>query len=237
MKEAVKADPALMRECIDKFIPNADGEAKEKFVRFYEMLIDWNNRMNLTAITEPADIAMKHFADSLTASELIPMQAACIDIGTGAGFPGIPLKIMRPDIKLTLFDSLNKRIVFLNEVLSELDIQAETVHMRAEDGGRNVKFREKFDVALTRAVANTNVLCEWTLPFVKKGGVSIMYKGPKAADETEKAGRALKELNADASVKTFLTDWGERNLIIVRKNGSTPKKYPRKAGTAEKEPL
>lgn len=237
MREAVSPNPVLMKEYINKFIPDADGNAKLKFIRFYEVLIDWNNRMNLTAITEPEDIAMKHFADSLIASELIPKNAACIDIGTGAGFPGIPLKIMRPDIKLTLFDSLNKRINFLNEVLSQLDIHAETVHMRAEDGGKSIKFREKYDIALTRAVANVNVLCEWTIPFVKKGGLSIMYKGPKADEEIEKAKNALKELRSAASVKTFMTDWGERNLIIVRKQDNTPKKYPRKAGTAEKNPL
>ena len=237
MKKTVQAEPGLMREYVEKFIPEADETAKQKFVRFYELLIDWNNRMNLTAITAPADIAMKHFADSIIASKFIPERASCIDIGTGAGFPGIPLKIMRPDIKLTLLDSLNKRVVFLNEVLSEIDTQAETVHMRAEDGGRNVKFREKFDIALTRAVSNVNALCEWTLPFVKKGGISIMYKGPKAVEELEKADHALKELHSEASVETVPADWGERNLIIVRKTGNTPKKYPRKAGTAEKEPL
>ncbi|MBQ5489065.1 MAG: 16S rRNA (guanine(527)-N(7))-methyltransferase RsmG, partial [Clostridia bacterium] len=149
-----------MRELITKYVPDATDEQAEKLVRFYVMLIERNNVMNLTAITDAEGVASRHFADSLLARELIPEGAKVIDVGTGAGFPGVPLAIMRPDIELTLLDSLNKRILFLNDVLKELNIPAKAVHARAEDGGRDRSLRERFDVAVSRAVAELPVLAE-----------------------------------------------------------------------------
>lgn len=237
MKETVNAEPALVRELIEKYIPEAVGGKAEKLVLYYEMLIEWNNRMNLTAITDPAGVVLRHFADSLIGSELISDGAKCIDVGTGAGFPGLPLKIMRPDIELTLLDSLNKRINFLTEITKELGLRCELVHARAEDGGRNSRFRERFDFALSRAVASANILAEWTLPFVKMNGLSLMYKGPSADEELKGAQNAFQELNSTAEIKDFAADWGVRKLIVVKKHAQTPQKYPRKAGTAERNPL
>lgn len=237
MKERVEANPTLVRDLIEKLIPTVDESTRKKFVRYYEMLIDWNNRMNLTAITDPEGVVTRHFADSLIGESLIKLGASCIDVGTGAGFPGIPLKIIRPDIKLTLLDSLNKRIVFLNEVLKELNIDAETVHSRAEDGGHNPKYREKFDVALSRAVAGANILAEWTLPFVKNGGYSLMYKGPSVEDEIITAKNAFHTLNSNVELRYFEADWGRRAIIVANKYGKIAESYPRKAGIAEKKPL
>lgn len=237
MKQQIESDPVLMRELITKYVPDAADEQAEKLVRFYVMLIERNNVMNLTAITDAEGVASRHFADSLLARELIPAGAKVIDVGTGAGFPGIPLAIMRPDIELTLLDSLNKRILFLNDVLKELGIPAKAVHSRAEDGGRDGSLRERFDVAVSRAVAELPVLAEWTLPFVSVGGCSVMYKGPGAEEELSRAGNALHILHGEAETHRFELSWGERNLVAVKKTAPTPGKYPRKAGTAAKNPL
>ena len=237
MKQQIESDPVLMRELIKEYVPDASAEQAEKLVRFYVMLIERNNVMNLTAITDAGGVASRHFADSLLARELIPEGAKVIDVGTGAGFPGVPLAIMRPDIELTLLDSLNKRIAFLDEVNAALSLGATTVHARAEDGGRDGAFRERFDHALSRAVAELRIVAEWTLPFVKVGGSSIMYKGPGASEELENAGSALKLLNAKAKILKYEPEWGERNIVIAKKTAPTPAKYPRKAGTAGKNPL
>ena len=237
MKQQVVPEPALMRELVGKYVPQADAEQAEKLVRFYEMLIDRNNVMNLTAITDPLGVAQRHFADSLLAAELIPQGAKIIDVGTGAGFPGVPLAVMRPDISLTLLDSLNKRILFLNDVIKELGLSCTAVHARAEDGARRTELRERFDIAVSRAVAELPVLAEWTLPFVRVGGASIMYKGPGAEEELKAASRALALLNGKAELLSVPTEWGERCLVTVRKTAPTGAKYPRKAGTAEKNPL
>lgn len=237
MKKIVEPEPLVVREKLKILVPQMSEQTLEQFVRYYELLIDWNNRMNLTAITDPVGVVQRHFADSLAGIELIPVGARCIDVGTGAGFPGIPLKLMRPDIKLTLLDSLAKRIGFLDTVKEQLGIEYETVHLRAEDGGQEPKYREKFDIALSRAVAGVNVLAEWTIPFVKKGGASLMYKGPSAEQELSAAQNALKELECEAEINSFPAEWGERKIICVRKIENTKAKYPRKAGTAEKKPL
>lgn len=237
MKQQIESDPVLMRELIKEYVPDASAEQAEKLVRFYVMLIERNNVMNLTAITDAEGVASRHFADSLLARELIPEGAKVIDVGTGAGFPGVPLAIMRPDIELTLLDSLNKRILFLNDVLKELNIPAKAVHARAEDGGRDRSLRERFDVAVSRAVAELPVLAEWTLPFVSVGGCSVMYKGPGAEEELGRAKNALVILHGEAEVHRFEPSWGERNLVAVKKTAPTPAKYPRKAGTAAKNPL
>ena len=236
MKQIVVPDRGAVRELIGKYI-EADAEQTEKLVCYYVMLIEKNNVMNLTAITDPEGVVLRHFADSLIASALIPEGARVIDVGTGAGLPGVPLKIMRPDIDLTLLDSLNKRIGFLKEVNGELGLGCTLVHARAEDGGADEAHRERYDIALSRAVAEARIVAEWTMPFVKTGGFSIMYKGPGAAEELQNAERALKLLGGRAEMLHQETPWGERNLIVAKKTEPTPKKYPRKAGAETKTPL
>lgn len=206
MKQQVETDSPLMRKLIREYIPQANEHCQNQFVRYYELLIDYNNRMNLTAITDPFGIVQRHFADSLLGEKLIPNGSKCIDVGTGAGFPGIPLLIMRPDIELTLLDSLNKRVAFLNDVAAELSLPCSAVHARAEDAAQSVELREKFDIALTRAVANIGTIAEWTLPFLKNGGYSLMYKGPGAAEELKAAESALKCLNGTAEIREIDTE-------------------------------
>ena len=214
-------------------------EQAGQFQTYMELLLEWNEKMNLTAITEEREVAEKHFADSLLPMELIPQNARCIDVGTGAGFPGIPLMIMRPDITVTLLDSLNKRLIFLNEVIRALGLEgrAKTLHMRSEDAGRAAAHRDAYDVALSRAVANARVLAEWTAPFVKRGGVSIMYKGAAAKEELDAAQNAMNKLCLGARLIEYPCAWGERYVIAAKKLAPTPKAYPRKAGTAGKLPL
>lgn len=223
-------DPALMAEMLEKYLPELGAGEKEKLIRYYELLVEWNARVNLTAITDPEGVAARHFADSIMGAALIARGASVIDIGTGAGFPGIPLKIVRPDIELTLLDSLNKRLVFIAEVLKALGLEAEIIHTRAEDGGRSAELRERFDAAVSRAVANTAKIAELTLPFVKPGGVSLLYKGPGAAAELEEAQELLREFGAKAEIDSHAAAWGERNIIILRKHGRAPAKYPRRPG-------
>lgn len=216
----------------------SDGQA-QRFARYYELLVERNKVMNLTAITDPAEVAQKHFADSALPLELslIPPGARCADVGTGAGFPGVPLLILRPDIELTLIDSLQKRVAFLEDVLKELGLTARCVHARAEDAGRSKDLRGYFDVALSRAVAPVNVLAELTFPLLKTGGVSLMYKGPAAKEEAAAAKRALQLLSGEAQIRSANRPWGERALVVATKRGPTPDAYPRKAGTPSRSPL
>lgn len=237
MKQQVQSEPEKMLELLEEFVPEATEAQHEQLTKFYVMLIDRNNVMNLTAITDPEGVASRHFADSLLASHLIPEGAKVIDVGTGAGFPGIPLAIMRPDLDITLLDSLNKRVKFLSEVTAVLGLNCRAVHARAEDGAKMPQLREKFDFVLSRAVAEIPVLSEWTLPFAKVGGSSCMYKGPGAEVELAAAQNALKILHGKAEIRHFGLPWGERNLVLIKKTAATPAKYPRKAGTAEKNPL
>lgn len=218
-------------------LPGLDERQHACFLRYYEMLVDWNERMNLTAITDPFEVVQKHFADSLLPKELIPFGSKCIDIGTGAGFPGIPLKIMRPDIQITLLDSLNKRILFLKAVTDELGLEASLVHARAEDGARQKDCRERFDIALSRAVAPLNVIAELTIPYLRVNGVSIVYKGPGIHEELGASERALKLLFSKVEVFYKKTDWGDRSIAALTKLAPTPPIYPRKAGTPSKLPL
>ena len=198
---------------------------------YYKILIDWNEKINLTRITDPEEVAVKHFADSLTLLKYydIPKNAKVIDVGTGAGFPGIPLKIVRPDINLTLLDSLNKRLVFLNEVCCIIGMFADIVHLRAEDGGRNLLYREKFDVAVSRAVARLNTLSEYCLPYVKVGGSFISMKGPDISEELSEATYAVKVLGGKIkTVSEFELDGaGERTIVQIEKIKPTPIFYPR----------
>lgn len=226
-----------MRNILRELLPGFTEEQREKLSIYYDMLIDWNTRLNLTAITEQREAAQKHFVDSLAALPYIPEHARVADVGTGAGFPGVVLLIARPDIRLTLNDSLNKRLLFLREVLSELGLQAELVHARAEDMGRDPAHRERYDIVTSRAVAALPVLLELTVPLLKVGGTSIAYKGAAAADEAAQANNAAKLLHAELRVEAVAADYGERALILAKKAAPTSAKYPRRAGDPAKKPL
>ncbi len=238
METYVCATETMSEAQLKAVLPCLSQAATERFLLYYQMLVGRNARVNLTRITAPDEVATKHFADSILPAALIPEGAFCVDVGTGAGFPGIPLKIVRPDIRLVLIDSLGKRVTFLRELCDALGlVEVDCIHARAEDAAREPTLRAAFDVALSRAVAPANVLVELTVPFVKKGGVSLMYKGPNAQAELTQAAGALKELRSEASVISYNAQWGERNVIRAVKTGDTPKVYPRKAGTASKSPL
>lgn len=241
-----------------------DEEKAGLLLSYYERLIETNKVMNLTAVTEFDDVVKKHFADSLTLwhiesdeavageSGIAPDAAdhgeadakafagkSLIDVGTGAGFPGLPLAIVYPKMRVTLMDSLNKRTKFLEETVRALGLKNVTViHARAEDLARDKKHRETYDFAVSRAVANMSTLLEYTLPFVKKGGFFVAYKSVKGTEELEEAGRALKLLGGTLEkAEVFKLFDMERTLIVIRKNSQTPRAYPRKAGTPGKNPL
>ena len=225
-----------MKKLMHTLRPDLSSEQLDAFDIYYRMLTDWNTRINLTAITEKEEVATKHFVDSLAAADLIPRGASCIDVGTGAGFPGIPLLILRPDIRLTLLDSLNKRLLFLEALLKETGLHAQIVHARAEDGGRDPKHRGMYDITLSRAVSALPILLELTTPFLKVGGTAIAYKG-NSTQEMEDARRAAGLLQVTLSAKETAADWGIRTLVLAKKAAPTPKAYPRKAGTPAKSPL
>lgn len=217
------------------------GEQAQAFQTYMELLLEWNEKINLTAITQPEEIVEKHFIDSLTLLQACPIKqgARVIDVGTGAGFPGIPLKIVRPDVQLTLLDGLNKRLLFLGEVCKALHMESTRIHKRAEEAGLDRKMRESFDLVTARAVAPFPILCEYCLPLVKMKGYFVAMKGPGAQEELDAAENALDILGGDevklVPVEAF--DAGARNLIVVRKKSFTPKGYPRHGGTITKHPL
>ena len=225
-----------MRDILKKALPQADERALERFEIYQRLLGEWNERMNLTAITDPVEVAEKHFADSLAALPYLKPGMKVIDVGTGAGFPGVPLLIMEPRLDLTLADSLQKRLTFLDALLQELGLTAALVHGRAEDLGQNRLYRERFDAATSRAVANLPVLLELTTPFVKVGGSAIAYKGD-AAEELQNAKSAAFLLHVKLRTVELASDLGKRCLIFADKMAPTPKQYPRKAGTPNKKPL
>ena len=213
----------------------------DQLEEYASILLDWNTRMNLTAIKEPEGVAVRHFADSLTllAAVDLPRSASVIDVGTGAGFPGMVLKIVRPDLKLTLLDSLNKRLIFLDALKTGLGLDADLVHLRAEDGGRRPQLRDQFDLVTARAVAPLNVLCEWCLPYGKPGGRFAAMKGPEAGEEAAGAANAIHELNGVLEGKRdfTLSDGSKRTILLIGKKGETPQKYPRTAAKIQKAPL
>jgi len=216
--------------------------ANNLLVKYSNMLIKYNEFMNLTAITEPEEIKEKHFLDSITLllSGKLEKEKTVIDIGAGAGFPSLPVKIVRNDLKITMLDSLNKRIGFLNDVIRELKLKdIEAVHFRAEDAGKDANYREKFDIATARAVADMAVLSEYALPFVKVGGYFIALKGNSPKEEIENAKKAIREMGGEIEeIKEILLPSGiKHSLVIVRKVIPTPSKYPRKAGTPVKKPI
>lgn len=212
----------------------------EQFETYHILLAQWNEKMNLTAIREPQEVALKHFADCLYGMKYIPQGARLIDVGSGAGFPGVPLKIMRPDIEVLLLDSLNKRIVFLQELIQRLGLsEISAVHGRAEESAKG-KWREKFDIATARAVANLSVLSEYCLPYVKIGGCFLAYKGSSGFEELAAAESAIQLLGAEVEEKCeyILPDSDiHHTLAVLRKTKNTPLKYPRNAGQISKKPL
>ena len=213
----------------------------EKFERYHEMLCAANREMNLTRVSDDkTEAADRNYLDSLTVLARLGGTRTLIDVGTGAGFPGVPVAIMRPDVRVTLMDSLGKRVNFLNEVVKRLDLNAECVLSRAEDAAKLPLYRDAFDAATARAVAELNVLSEWLLPFVKPGGRMLALKGPAAAEELTRADAAIQKLNAravgvfDADVPG--RDWSHK-IVEIEKLGPTPEAFPRRAGVAEKRPL
>ena len=232
---------SIISDCLKPFV--SDSEKINNFEKYYNLLIEWNEKMNLTAITDGKDVATKHFLDSVSSLEsgVIKDDAKIIDVGTGAGFPGIPLKIFKSDLDVTLMDSLNKRINFLNEVISELQLDGiRAIHSRAEDLGKKEEHREAYDIAISRAVANLASLSELCLPFVKVGGYFVSMKGPKASEEIKDAKKAIKLMGGEyvETINYSLPDTDlEHNLVIIKKVSPTPKKYPRNAPKPIKEPL
>ena len=240
-------DRDLFARVAHQYGVEVSAETMEKLDIYARLLVEWNEKMNLTAITDPVGIAVKHFADSLTAAPLLPDGPfSLIDVGTGAGFPGVPLALLRSDCQLTLLDSLNKRLVFLETVCREVDLPVTLIHARAEEGGQNPDLREKYDVACARAVAALPTLSEYCLPFVKVGGRFIALKGPDADRELEDARRGVgvlggKMAGVDALVLPAQPIEGiepmERRIVRIDKVKHTPATYPRHGSKIKKNPL
>lgn len=222
---------------------NLNKNQVDQFIEFYKLLIEWNKVMNLTNITDFDEVVIKHFIDSLTLVKAIELNktSSIIDIGTGAGFPGIPIKIAYPHIKVVLLDSLNKRVNFLNEVINVLKLEnIYPLHGRAEEFARKEDCRERFDLCVSRAVANLSSLSEYCIPYVKIGGSFVSYKSGRIEEELTNSKRAIKELGGILKNEVPFNIPGtdiSRNLIVIQKIKSTPKKYPRKAGMPTKEPI
>lgn len=230
-----------IKEYMNKINIEISDKQIEKFFDYMNLLLEWNEKINLTAITEPEDIILKHFVDCTTILKYIKDEDKIIDIGTGAGFPGIPLKILNEKLDITLMDSLNKRINFLNEIINKLDLKnIVAIHARAEELARNKRYREKFDIATSRAVANLSTLSEYMLPFVKKNGMVISMKGSNIEEEVKNAKKAIKILGGEIEkIDNFnLANTNNiRNIITIKKVVKTPKEFPRKAGKPSKEPI
>ena len=213
----------------------------EKFYNYMNLLIEWNKKINLTAIEEPKEIIIKHFIDSLIIEKYLKDGNSLIDIGTGAGFPGIPLKIQKNNLEVTLLDALNKRVNFLNEAIELLGLNnIEAIHGRAEDYGRNVKYRQMYDVCVSRAVAKLNVLTEYMLPLVKVGGQCLCMKGPNISEEIEDAEKAIELMGGKIKQIDKINLPGnndERNIIIISKTRSTQNRFPRSLGKINKEKI
>lgn len=232
-----------LESLLSRFEIEITSEQADQFYEYFNLLVETNKVMNLTNIVEPEDVALKHFVDSISLAHYFDMSKidSIIDVGTGAGFPGIPLKIFYPDKKVLLLDSLNKRIKFLNNVIDALHLDnIETIHSRAEDAAHNKLYREKFDLCVSRAVANLSTLSEYCLPFVKKDGYFVSYKSVELEKEAISAENALKTLGGSKPECVYfdLNDLDyHRSFAIIHKDDFTKKKYPRKAGIPSKEPL
>ena len=229
------------KEKIGKKCPELTELQQEQFENYKDLLLEWNEKINLTAITEEDDIILKHFIDSMTILKHVDEKSSIVDVGTGAGFPGIPVKIANPSINVTLVDSLNKRLIFLEEVIKNLNLEKiKTVHSRAEEFGQNNIYREKFDIATSRAVANLSVLVEYLLPLVKVGGKCICMKGSDIEEELQNSKDAIKTLGGQIEkIEEFTLPESDikRNIIVIKKIKKTPNKYPRKPGVPSKDPL
>lgn len=230
----------LQRQCKALEI-EVEDKKQEQFYNYMELLQKWNENINLTAITEPEEVLQKHFVDSLTIMPYIKKDEKVIDVGTGAGFPGIPIKIAEEEVEVTLLDALNKRLNFLNEVIQALELsKIKTVHLRAEEAGKNKDLREKFDVSVSRAVAPLSTLVEYLLPLLKINGICICMKGSNIEEEIINSRKAIEILGGKIEkIEEFTLPNSEikRNIIIIRKVKETPSKYPRKPGTPSKEPI
>lgn len=231
-----------LNDLLDSYKIRCSNKQLEQFDKYFQLLIDTNKKINLTTITDKNEVTIKHFFDSITPAFYINFSnQEIIDIGTGAGFPGIPLKILFPDLKITLLDSLGKRTSFLHLIKEDLNLGNLTiVHGRAEDVAKKKEFREAFDFGISRAVARLNVLSELTLPFVKKEGLMIALKGSKANEEITEAAKALTTLGGAIDNKhtfTLPNNSGERTIIIIKKIKDTPSKYPRKPGDSNRDPI
>lgn len=233
----------FLRDSLEKIGYTPSDAQCEQLNSFHKLLCEWNEFMNLTGITEYNEVVIKHFVDSLAVKCVYSFKNTdkVVDIGTGAGFPGLPLKIMYPDVQFTLLDSLNKRIKFLDEVINTDGLnKIETLHGRAEDYAKNKEYREQYDVCVSRAVANLATLSEYCLPYVKVGGVFIAYKAGQIDEELKASERAVKLLGGEiVDVHKFtLPDTDiDRTFVVIKKTAATSKKYPRKAGLPSKEPL
>ena len=229
------------REKLEKINIQIDDIKIQQFYEYMNLLIEWNKKINLTAITEPEDIILKHFIDSLTISKYVNGKEKIADIGTGAGFPGIPIKIINPNVEMFLIDSLNKRIKFLEEVITRENLKnVYAIHARAEEIGHNKEYREKFDIVTSRAVARLNVLLEYMMPLLKIGGKCICLKGPNAEDELHEAKNALEILGGkiEKVEEIVLPDSdNKRKIIVIEAVKHFGKKYPRKAGVPTVSPL
>lgn len=236
-------DPITFKKFLEEQNITLSDQQVQQFALYYDMLVEWNEKINLTAITEKNEVYLKHFYDSITAAFYYDFKknVHICDVGAGAGFPSIPLKICFPGIKVTIVDSLKKRIGFLNELATKLELDGVAFyHDRAETFGKNRDFREKFDVVTARAVARMSVLSELCLPLVKKNGVLIAMKGAQAQNELRDGAKAIELLGGEVEdVHTFTLpkEESERSIIIINKKRKTPKKYPRKPGTPNKEPI
>lgn len=236
-------DTSKFEKDLDSFGIALTDSQIDNFLLYYEMLAEWNQRMNLTAVTEYDDVMKKHFVDSISLVRAydVTKKVAVLDVGTGAGFPGLVLKIAFPELEITLLDSLNKRILFLDAVISKLGLSGiETLHGRAEDYAKPGKLREKYDLCVSRAVANLSTLSEYCLPFVKVNGLFISYKSEKITEELLAAEKAIHVLGGKMKdqVEFQLPDSDiRRNLIVIDKIKRTPEKYPRKAGLPSREPI
>lgn len=238
-------NPEIFAEELANYGFKLSSKQKEQFATYYNKLIEFNKKVNLTRITDKNEVYLKHFFDSITPllefSDLFKGEKSLCDVGAGAGFPSLPIKILCPDLSITIVDSLGKRLKFLDELVSDLSLDKVTlVHSRAEDAGQNKNLREKFDLVTGRAVARMNVLSEYCLPLAKVDGYLVALKGPKAQDELAEAKNAIEVLGGSVKEVKELTlpdTDDERTLIVVKKVKATPKKYPRQAGTPNRKPL
>ena len=238
-------NPEIFAEDLANYGFKLSSKQKEQFATYYNKLIEFNKKVNLTRITDKNEVYLKHFFDSITPllefSDLFKGEKSLCDVGAGAGFPSLPIKILCPDLSITIVDSLGKRLKFLDELVSDLSLDKVTlVHSRAEDAGQNKNLREKFDLVTGRAVARMSVLSEYCLPLAKVDGYLVALKGPKAQDELAEAKNAIEVLGGSVKEVKELTlpdTDDERTLIVVKKVKATPKKYPRQAGTPNRKPL